>query len=57
MQDVDVEVALVNLEQGLRKRLLFLGASGFIEDGAWINKNKVIITGGTIVSEDPEMIQ
>lgn len=57
MKDVDVEAALVNLETEVRKRLLFLGASGFVEDGAWIDNKRVIITGGIIVPENPEMMQ
>lgn len=57
MKDVDVEAALVNLEKEERKRLLFLGAAGFVEDGAWIDNKRVIITGGMIVPENPEMMQ
>ncbi len=57
MLDVDVEAAMVNLEMNVRKRLLFLGSSGFIQDGAWIDNKRVIITGGMIVPENPEMME
>jgi hypothetical protein len=43
--DADSEVSLVDLKSQLRKRLVFLGPGGSIEDAAWIDNDKFILIG------------
>lgn len=57
MKDVDVEAALVNLEKEQRRRLLFLGPSGYADDAAWLGNDKMLITGGMVEAHDPSLVQ
>lgn len=41
----DCEVGLVNMEEGTRTRLVFLGPGGSIEDALWLDNNTLVLMG------------
>lgn len=41
----DTEVSLVDLEKGEKSRLVFLGPSGSIEDGGWLDNETIVLVG------------
>lgn len=45
----DTEVSLIDLQSKKRKRLVFLGPGGSVEDAAWLDNDNVVLVG---VQED-----
>lgn len=43
--DVDSEVSIKDLKNGVWKRVLFVGSFYIIEDGFWINNDQILIVG------------
>ena len=41
----DTEVSLVDLQDKLKKRLIFLGPGGHIEDGGWLDSQTIVLAG------------
>jgi hypothetical protein len=41
----DTEIGLIDLKKNKRKRILFLGSSGFVLDGKWDEKGNIILAG------------
>jgi len=41
----DTEVSLVDLQDKLKKRLIFLGPGGDIEDGGWLDSQTIVLAG------------
>ena len=41
----DTEVSLIDLQDKLKKRLIFLGPGGDIEDGGWLDSQTIILAG------------
>ncbi|HSB91541.1 MAG TPA: hypothetical protein VLC28_00425 [Flavitalea sp.] len=41
----DTEVSLVDLQDNLKKRLIFLGPGGDIEDGGWLDSQTIVLAG------------
>jgi hypothetical protein len=44
-QGPDTEIALIDLKARTRKRLVFLGPSGSVEEGGWSDADNVVIAG------------
>ena len=41
----DTEVSLIDLQDKLKKRLIFLGPGGDIEDGGWLDSQTIVLAG------------
>ena len=41
----DTEVSLVDLQDKLKKRLIFLGPGGDIQDGGWLDSQTIVLAG------------
>lgn len=41
----DNEVSLIDLDSNLRKRLVFLGPGGSVEDGTWLDNETLVLVG------------
>lgn len=41
----DTEVSLVDLQDNLKKRLIFMGPGGGIEDGGWLDSQTIVLAG------------
>jgi len=41
----DTEVSLIDLQDNLKKRLIFLGPGGDIQDGGWLDSQTIVLAG------------
>ena len=41
----DTEVSMVDLQDKLKKRLIFLGPGGHIQDGGWLDSQTIVLAG------------